>query len=344
MLNENLATIVKRAEGSKVGLDLILLVVVFLILWLAFRKRPRVFVVLFVAFAIAYSLNEVLVTQTITVYSKGEVGELEILNDNRSPFRVSSRTKILMILPVVFSGMIQLVNLIDGSRKFTLSKTIATNLVMNLRDRTVYRTRLTEKLPEKVIYLCQHGAEALDLFDFLGYVPDTHQLTVINDFFGGGNISKTTASIIQGLFATHLYGGHMIYRSDKANLKKDLSKLVDIMNEPIPRVFCIWPSGKVWNHKAKNGVESFKAGAFYMSAYTGIPVCIIHHRISDDIKTCIIEQSNIVRPPPITLGNMSYTEFYETESYKPVIEEYRLRVENLYRSIDDRLAAELTKE
>ena len=110
-----------------------------------------------------------------------------------------------------------------------------------------------------------------------------------------------------------------------------------------PEVFCIWPSGWAWDYTKKNGIDKFKPGAFYMSAFTGIPVCLVHGRLSKDSKRFIIEQSDIIHPPtfdPLT-GGTEYLDFYENQENKIIVEEYRARVENLYRETDDRLDREV---
>jgi hypothetical protein len=345
MFNENLVTVIKQAEESKVVVDIFLLVVVFLILWWGFRRRPVVFAILFVTFAIVYSMNEVMTSQIITaISSENVIREVVITNKNESPFKLSSRDKMILLGGAAFSGVIQIRNILEGNREYTLTKRMSTSAVMNLYENVVYRSRLSTTLPEKVIFICQHGCEMMDVLSFFAFIPEGYKLTALNDITGGGNVSKLTASLFHRLFAKNLYGAHVFNRADKNTLKTQVSDFVDIMQSPGRRVFCIWPSGNFWNDRFENGVESFKLGTFYMSGYTKIPICIITQRLSTDRKRLIIEQSDVIYPPNIARDNISYIQFYEKEGNKPIIDEYRLRVENLYRSIDNRLVSELTKE
>lgn len=345
MFNENLKTIVEQAVESKLVLDIVLLVVVFLFLWWGFRRRPAIFTILFVTFAIVYATNETLSSQSITTVMRDRSAtEIRIINNNISPFKLSSRNKLILLGGAAFSGVIQIRNILEGNREYSLTKRLSTGAVLNLYENVIYRSRLSTVLPEKVIFLCQHGCEMIDVLSFFAFIPESYKLTALNDITGGGNVGKNVASAFHTLFAKNLYGAHVFNRSDKATLKTQVSEFVDIMKVPENHVFCIWPSGNFWNDKFENGVECFKSGAFYMSAYTGIPICIITQRLSADRSRLLIEQSDIIYPPDISTDNVSYIQFYENESHKPIIEEYRLRVENLYRNIDYRLVKELTKE
>lgn len=345
MINENLIDIVKQAEESKLTLDIIFLVGVFLILWWGFRRRPVVFSLLFLTFAIIYSLNEVMATQRIeSTGVDGVVSEIRVLNNSSSPFKLKPNVKLISIAPLVFSGVIQTLNMLEGSRRFNLTKRMATSVVINNYENVIYRSRLREKAPEKMIFLCQHGSDMMDVLSFFMFIPKDYKLSVMNDFTGGGGVGKKTAKAFHLMFAKHLYGAHMIDRKDKTVLKRQMGEFANMLIDAEKEVFCIWPSGKIWDPVLKNGIENFKPGAFYISAYTGVPVCVIHQRICPNKKTLIIEQSELVYPPVLEKEGLSYIDFYEREDYQPVIDEYRRRVENLYRGIDDRLESEITKE
>ena len=80
-----------------------------------------------------------------------------------------------------------------------------------------------------------------------------------------------------------------------------------------------------------------------MSAFTGIPLCLVHGRLSKDSKRFIIEQSELIHPPTFdsSTKEVNYLDFYENQENKNIVEEYRARVENLYRETDDRLEREV---
>lgn len=338
MINSDLIDLVKRSEGSKVGLDLLAFIVVLFILWILFSKRPRTFILFFVVFSILFASNELLSTQTINSHHPDDnLTELIITNDSSSPTLPKFQTKMILSIPFIFSGVVQTINMMKGDQKYILSKILANSLVINSCEKIVYRSYLSTPLPTKVIFLCQHIPYLFDTLPFLAYVPDTHKLTVFNDFTMGG-MSKQVATVFHVLFCKHLYGARMMSRRDKDTLKTQMADFVTSMiDNPYPHVFSIWPSGWAWRYDQPNGVEKFKPGAFYISAYTRIPVCIIHGKLSKNSKRFIVEQSPLIHPPAIRYDEKSYVDFYENNNHRPIIEEYRDKVENIYREMDNRI-------
>jgi hypothetical protein len=342
MIHLDLLDLIHRSDGSKVGLDLLAFVVVLFILWLLFRRRPKTFILFFLIFVVIFTSNELLSVQSIESRFVEDFTEIEILNKSASPFTPKFQTKMIMSIPFIFSGVVQTINMIKGDRKYTLSKTLANCLMINSCEKINYRSYLSTPLPTKVIFLCQHIPYLVDTLPFLAYVPNTHRLTVFNDFTMGG-MSKAVAKVFHVMFCKNLYGAHMISRRDKDTLKTQMSDFVDSMiNNDHPHVFTIWPSGWAWRYDQPNGVDKFKPGAFYMSAYTNTPVCIIHGKLSKDSKRFIVEQSHLIHPPTISVKEDTYVRFYENMDHRPMIEEYRSNVESIYREMDNKISKLIT--
>jgi hypothetical protein len=336
-----LETINRSQESSKVVLDILLLVAVFAALWLFFRNRRIVFVLLFVSFVVVLSLEEILTTQRITIKQVEDeldgvtrVREVLVENEQRSPLQTGCYKRIVRYLPLIFSGVVQIINAVRGDRKYLLTKGISAAIITNSLPKIIYRTYLKGPLPEKVIFVCQHIEYMLETLLFTAFVPNTHKLTVMN---------RDVTFLLHHLVQKHLYGSYLVELKDKTCLKKQLIEFSKrITDGKDPEVFCIWASGDVWKASHPNGIRSFKPGAFYMSTFTQTPICIIHSRISEDSRCMVVEQSDLIYPPPRvdTEGTVDYMSFYENPLNRETIEGYCKRVELLYRGIDDGLAKE----
>jgi hypothetical protein len=340
MLNTDLTDIIHRAEGGKVVLDLVFLVVFLLLLWILFGRRTELLIALTAIFLIIYGTNENMGVQTITQYSTdNQWREIIIQNTTTSPFTVSLKYRLIMHVPVIFSGVLQTIHRLRGDGKFELSKRLACSFVINSTGRVVYRSRLGGDPPKKMIFLCQHGSYLIDIFSFWGFIPKDHKLSALNDVTRG--LKPEIIGKIWYMLAENLYGVYPIDRADKQGLKTQVSKFVDVMLEDENRVFTIWPSGDIWNGREPNGVKEFKLGAFFMSAFTGVPVCVIHGRLSRDETRFIVEQSNLIYPPELNIGEKRYIDFYDNETYRERIDQYRLQVEEVYREMDNRIYKEV---
>jgi hypothetical protein len=336
MNNIHLRDIVLRAQDSNVTLEILGFIALLVLVWVFFRKRPEILIAIIFVIVALFSSNELLSTQRIEEHTVENFYELVIRNSSSSPVKPKFQTKMILSLPLIFSGGAQIINMIRGDCKYTLSKTLSTSLVINSTRNISYRSYLTKPLPEKVLFLCQHIPYLFDTLPFLSYIPDTHKLTVFNDFTMGG-MSKELAKVIHVLFCKHLYGARMISRRDRSNLKTQITDFVnDMVKETSPHVFAIWPSGWAWRYDLPNGIEAFKPGAFYMSVYANIPVCIIHGKISKDSLTYMVEQSDIIYPPSVNREG-TYEEFYDNQENKQPVEQYRSMVESIYRNIDNEL-------
>jgi hypothetical protein len=327
---------------NTVGLDLAILVAVFALLWVFFRKIPVVFVSLFVIFVILYSIGEVLTTSTSTVKRSVEDGYVEYRFDNhyRSPFHVGFFTKWVLCSGLSFTGVLQTINALRGDRKYTLTKSLSRTITSTSVETVKFRSYLRGKLPDRVIFICQHVGALIDCIYFNSFIPDTHAMTVMNDW----GINDNVAFLGYHLFLKNLYGSFMINRRDKKQLKRQITQFANkILMAKTPEVFCIWASGQWWDKRFPNGIKGFKPGASYLSAYAQIPVCIVHGKTSEGgCKQLIVEQSDLIHPPAIDIPEgVGYFDFYNNPDNKAIVDEYHRRVELQYRKIDDAISKEL---
>jgi 1-acyl-sn-glycerol-3-phosphate acyltransferase len=342
MINTDLEDIIHKAEETKVDLDFYTLLAIFLGIWLVFHRSPEMLIAIGILFLVVYGTNETLGIQRIVQRNLEDQGrEIVIENTSSSPFALSLRYKLALHLPIMFTGIIQTINRFRGDQKFMLTRQLACSLVMNSTRKVIYRTRMTQDPPSKIIFLCQHSSYLFDVFSFWAFIPKTHKLTAFNDVTRG--LKPEIIGKIWYAFAKNLYGVYPINRDDKDNLKTQVSEFVDMITKEDNRVFTIWPSGDIWDKTAPNGVRQFKLGAFFMSMFTGVPVCMIHGRMSKDETSYIVEQSDIIYPPEVNNKESTYIQFYENESHRGAVDEYRLRVENIYREMDERLYNELNE-
>lgn len=342
MFNEDISLTVQEAADSSVAIDAILFVVLIVLVFISLSRNNILLPILLFTIAVVFAFNETLSTQSLSQQSlDGRVVQVSVDNNSSSPFKLRGKTKLMACIPVIFSGVVQMVNLVRGDRKYMLTKKLSTSMVMNSVDRIIYRSHLTGPLPEKTIFVCQHLPYLFDTLVFHTFVPNTHKLTVFNDFTMGG-MSKQVASVFHTLYCKHLYGAYKFSRRDKDEMKNQLVEFVDSMvNATDPEVYCIWPSGWAWDYTQENGIKQFKPGTFYISAFTGYPLTVVHGRHSDDKMKFIVEQSEIIYPPKFENREPTYMEFYNNPTNKAIVEEYRTRVENLYREIDNRLLKEV---
>jgi 1-acyl-sn-glycerol-3-phosphate acyltransferase len=343
MLNTDLEDIIHKAEETKIILDFYFLLVVFIIIWLLLGRTSGALLAILIVFIAIYGTNEISGVQSIShLNSEYQGQEIVIENMSSSPFALSLRYKLALHLPIMFTGIVQTINRFRGDQKFMLTRQLACSLVMNSTNKVVYRTRMTQDPPSKIIFLCQHSSYLFDVFSFWAFIPKTHKLTAFNDVTRG--LKPEIIGKIWYAFAENLYGVYPIDRADKENLKAQVSEFVDMITREDNRVFTIWPSGDVWDKTAPNGVKQFKLGAFFMSMFTGVPVCVIHGRMSSDEKKYIVEQSDIIYPPEVSNKESTYVKFYENESHRSTVDEYRLRVENIYREMDERIYNEFSEK
>lgn len=338
MFNEDLSLTVKEAVGSGVAVDAILFVTLIILVFVLLSRNNVVFSIIVFALAMIFALNETLTTQEAVEHRvDNKVLQVSVDNSSSSPFKLRGKGKLLTCIPIIFSGVIQLINMYQGDRKYLLTKKLSTSLVANSVDKVVYRSYLSGPLPDKTMFVCQHLPYLFDTLVFHTFIPNTHKLSVFNDFTMGG-MSPQVAAVFHTLYCKHLYGAYKFSRRNKEEMKVQLVEFVDsMMNGPEPEVYCIWPSGWAWDYSEPNGVKQFKAGTFYISAFTGYPMTIIHGRHSEDKTKFLVEQSDLIYPPTLDSKESSYMEFFNNPDNKVKVEEYRKRVESLYREIDNRL-------
>jgi hypothetical protein len=342
MDNIHLLDIIRAAEETKVSLDFYTLLVIFIVLWFILGRSPELLIVILILFLVLYGANETFGIQSISVQSvEGCIEELRVENKSYSPFALGFKTKVLLHVPIIFSGVVQTINRLRGDQRYMLSRELGTSLVINSTDQVIYRTGIRGEIPKRILFISQHSPLLFDTFPFLTYIPTNHKLTILNDFTQGLKIKFIGK--IWNSYAQNLCGSHPIDRSNKKTLKTQVSNFVDLMLKDEQRIFAIWASGRLWNKDLPNGLEKFNLGAFYMSAYSGIPVCVIHGRLSNNSKRFIVEQSPLYYPPTFNTREDSYIKFYENTDHRKEIEEYRNKIEALYRNMDDRIYEEVNK-
>jgi hypothetical protein len=191
-------------------------------------------------------------------------------------------------------------------------------------------------MPKKVIYLIQHVGGVLDNLTFLQFIPEGFAFRVLN------NSRANPIGLFPKTSRKNLFGAHFIDPENPETLKQSISTFVEYMKgDRDPTIYCIWPSGKLWNGKLENGIDGFKLGAFYMSCFTGIPVCIIHTKFDGFVSKMIVEQSPLYFPPEIKIPERDYISFYENLDHRDLVRGFKDKMERKYRMIDDRLWGEL---
>jgi hypothetical protein len=332
----DLGVIFERGMERRSIIDFLFLVFLLgMCLWI-FGGNRRLFGLFLFVIVFIFIFNEVSVSQSLGIgpYDSDRM-EYTLVNTT-TPLQLPSMARLALHLPLIICGGIQYINYIRGDKSYRLTKEFGTSLITQAPKRMVYRA-LSGPLPNKMIYLIQHVGAVLDNATFLQFIPEGYNLRVLN---------KADANPL-GLFPKssrkNLFGAHFIDPRKPESLKESLTEFVRFMVEDTaPTVYCIWPSGKLWNSKLENGTGEFKPGAFYMSCFTGIPVCFVHTRFKGMIDSMLMEQTPLMYPPDVDHGENSYVSFYENPGYKDLVLGFRDHVEGVYRQMDTRMAVELT--
>lgn len=329
--------LLQRASEKKVYIDAVFLFILLLVCIFLLRGRTKIFGTLVYGLVFIFLYNETTVRQLFSRVS---------LDDERDEFRVENTTTRLQLpsvarvglhVPFIVSGVVQAVNNTRRDETYTLTRELGTSLVGQAPRTIVYRP-LSHRIPRKVIYLMQHVKAVFDNLTFLQFIPEGYRIRVLN---------KSNANPL-GLFPKssrrHLFGAHFLETGSSEKLKESVRAFVRYMVEDRePTVYCIWPSGKLWERGVENGVKEFKPGAFYMSCYTGIPVTFIHTKVRGLVKNIIVEQTPLIHPPNIEPRESDYIQFHENALHKPVVLGFRDKIENLYRGLDNKLSDEIAR-
>lgn len=238
----------------------------------------------------------------------------------------------LSLLPFFLSGIIHVTSLVDRSRKYELTRLIAQGHLLRSAEKVYIRG--LGPTPKKQIILSQHVPGISDVFAVMMFTGD-NEVSVIQDL-GSSIYAKMASNIL-----APIYGGINIDRTKNDTLKSSINSLAETMKISQGGTYIIWPSGSMWKNNLKNGIVDFRSGAFYLSMYSQIPVCFVHTRGNND--RLIIERSEYEQPPfPDHLDrNVSYSEFIQCARVRELVIQFKTKMENMYRDMDDRMSARL---
>lgn len=265
-------------------------------------------------------------------YAEKHGGELVITNKTILG-GVDVTQQNLSLLPFFLSGIIHMTSLVDRSRKYELTRLVAQGHLMRSARKVVMRG-MDRKTPSKQIILSQHVPGILDVFAVMVFAQG--EITVVQDL--GSSVYARVASNI----LAPIYGGVNIDRTRPESLKKSIGSLAESMKVSTGGSYILWPSGTMWKKNLKNGIVDFRSGAFYLSIYSQVPLCLVHVR--GDISEIIVERTEYLQPPfPEHLErNVCYDEFSKCPRVRELVREFRERVESMYRGLDDKMSRELS--
>lgn len=324
---------VVAAQGGRVVLDVVYSVVVIAILFLVSRGRPLIMVAglaVFIAWIVGLEYGGVQ-----TIHRRGcEV----VVRNAHSRLSPGVLPRFFSSIPVILSGVVQTVNRARGDNTYELTRTLATAIVAGQHRDIVYRDLLSRHapLPRKFIVVCQHYRYMLETLSFLALIPRGYRIRVLNHV-GRGVVSRVLTT-----YGPNLYGLHPINLSDPSGIRPQINRFVfHMLTDSAPTVYCIWPSGRAWDPSLPNGVEQFRPGAFFMSCFTRMPVCIVHGRASEDMGRYVIVRGGLMQPPAIPTSGKDYNSFYgDVQTHAPVLA-FRDHVEGEYRKLDRELEEEV---
>lgn len=331
----NLEDVLVRASEKRIYLDTLFLLILLLSLFLIFGGKHRGFGIAVFVLVFVFTYNEVGVQRWLFRREHDDQRSEVILRNTTTNIQLPSIVRLAIHLPIIISGFIQAINRMRKDETFRLTREIGASIISQAPEILRYRP-LTHPMPKKVIYLMQHVTAVLDNCTFLQFIPEGYRLRVLNK----GNANPL------GLFPKtsrrHLFGAHFLEMESPEKLKESVRQFVEYMiQDTEPTVYCIWPTGSLWKRGCQNGIEEFKPGAFFMSCFTGIPVTIIHTKVSGLVRNMIVEQSPLHYPPKMERGQGGYLEFYENPQHRSKVLEFRTEMEKLYREMDDRLEEEI---
>ena len=240
------------------------------------------------------------------------------------------------------SGVVQIYNKLFGDDKFKVSKQIILGHVSSY-CRSVEISAKPVVLPDKFFIMTQHVPSLVDIFTFLNFIPSGYRMRVVHDV----SLNSTVKKIFERIFLNPLYGAVIIDKNNKEVMKTTMETLAfEVIQSPEPMVVVFWPSGRVWNKKYPNGTKQFNPGGFILSAFTNLPSCVVHSRVIDNDERLVSRRSDFVYPPtefqntPVS-DYQTFVEKCKNGDLKSPIDEYRRRVENVYREMDDEIVRKI---
>jgi hypothetical protein len=261
------------------------------------------------------------INNQVIVTNKSLAGQVDVSYQN------------LSLIPFFMSGIIHIVSLVDRSRKYEFSRLVAQGHLLRLARRVCIRGTSTQP-PRKQIILSQHVPGIADVFSVMMFTGG-NEVTVIQDL--GSSIYAKAAST----FLSPIYGGINIDRTRGDALKRSINSLADSMKTSSNGSYIIWPSGAMWKKSLKNGIVDFRMGAFYLSIYSQIPVCLVHVR--GNTEELIVEKTEHIQPPfPEHIPrNRPYEDFINCPKVKELVAGFKTKIETMYRELDDKISKEL---
>lgn len=332
----SIENVLSRASDKRIYLDTLFFLILLLLTIFLTGKRNRLFGVLVCIFTFIYSYNGVTIQQFFEKKVFDEHREQLEVENTTTNLQLPSAARLGLHVPLIISGFIQTVNRARKDETYALTRDLGASLIAHVPERVVYRP-ISHPLPRKIIYLMQHVTAVLDNFTFLQFIPEGYRFRVLN---------RSDANPL-GLFPKssrkNLFGAHFLEMGTKEDLKKSVCEFVNYMvTDTDPTVYCIWPTGRLWEKHLENGIQEFKLGAFYMSCFTKIPVTVIHTKIHGFVQRVFVEQSPLFPPPRIQSLESEYIQFYENPAHKPIVTAFRDKIENVYREMDNRLSLEIS--
>ena len=344
-----------EGRTARLLLDIVFVTIVLLIGWRLIRSIAiKVLLTIFIIWAfVPYWLIGSSVEE---LTADGNGGYEGVLIKNSLLLKHSMPKNMTVSTTTFLSGIMQLYNKMFGDDKFKVSKQIILGHVSSYCPlveisakpfnplpgnvaRNLYQIPSSNLLPEKFFIMTQHVPSLIDIFTFLNFVPEGYRMRVVHDV----SLNSTVKKIFERIFLNPLYGAVIIDKNNKEVMKLAFETLaLEMIQSPEPMAVVFWPSGRVWNKKYPNGTKQFNPGGFILSAFTGFPSCVVHSRLINNETRLVSRRSSFVYPPndlsdPPTADYQSFVEKCRTGNLKSPLEEYRRRVETVYRVMDNEI-------
>jgi len=326
-------------RAARILLDVVFAGVVLLLGWRFINPITiRILLTVFVIWAfVPYWLTRSSVEILTTGNNKGYEG---ILVKNNPLITTPGMIKNMTVSTTTFlSGVMQLYNKLFSDDKFKISKQIVLGHVSSYCPFVEISAKPVTPLPEKFFIMTQHVPSLVDIFTFLSFVPEGYRMRVVHDV----SLNSTVKKIFERVFLNPLYGAIIIDKNNKDSMKSTFETLAfEMIQSPEPMVVVFWPSGRVWNKKYPNGTKQFNPGGFILSAFTNFPSCVVHSRVIDNETRLISRRSEFIPPPSEfseiqPLDYQSFVESCKTGILKSPLDEYRSRVEKVFREMDEEI-------
>lgn len=338
--NKMNADLITSALDVKAVIDIVILIIIVSVAVTAWRwaKYPAIAMLLTSISVFIYS--QIMVRQEVTIKQFPNDNVTHMVVKNTGGLNLGLNTRNIGILGCQFLLFPQIINYFTGDTTYTFSRRAAMGHLISSAPEVHIRTR-TSELPNTVIIISQHIPCVYDIYGFLTMTGDSHNLVVVQDLG-----PETYKKYLTNVYLKGLYGARPIERSNKQILE---SQVCNLANDLIryregggKHAVCIWPSGKFWQPKFENGFEKFKPGTFYLSIYSQVPICPVHTRFNDNKLICV--RGGVIYPPKLpneSFHNMDYGLFSKEPEIKKLVEEYRNKVERIFRNMDKAMCLEL---